>query len=116
MPNNFDYTFDDEVVSKFSYDSLNNRIEVYFSRYFDKKMNKFIETPCCWIIEKWEKAYGKLSSEEKFDDLEEQLGIFSLLLSVELRENILSITASTLDNRYIDLVFENPVISFLKEA
>ena len=112
MKNKLVYSFDDEVVSKFCYDMDNKKIEVYFNGYFDLLKNEYVERPCLWVIENWSDAKSKLSSETKYDALENNLGIFSMVLFLENEEKKTNVTVNTLDKRYVDLVFIEPKISF----
>ena len=102
------YAFDDEVVTKFCYDIDNKKIEVHFIGYHDLLENKYHEKPCVLVIENWEAAKSKLSIETKFDNLDQHMGIFSLILFFEINEGNLSITVNMLDDRYVDLLFEKP--------
>jgi len=110
MENILEYSFDDEVVNRFCYDIDNKKIEVSFRGYYDLLKNEFIKAPCKWVIENWIEAKSKLNSEAKYDFLEKHLGIFSLVLSLEKTGQNLEVTVNTVDGRYIDLIFINPII------
>ncbi len=107
------YSFDDEPVRKFCFDSEATRIEVGFSRYFDSVAGEYVESPCSWVVEHWEYARSKLSSQVEFDDLEDHLGIFGLLLSVTMVGQNLEMTVNTIDDHYIDLVFKDPKLTLV---
>lgn len=113
MKNKLNYSFDDEVVSKFCYDMDNKKIEVHFTGYFDLANNKYFDTPCIWVIENWKEAKSKMNSEALYDSLETNMGIFSMILSIETVDKNLKITVNTLDNRYIDLVFIEPNMTLI---
>lgn len=108
MQSKLEYSFDDEVAHKFCYDMDNNRIEIYFGGYYDTLSRQYIDKPCIWIIKDWADAKSKPSSESTYNDLEQHLGIVSMVLSVEINNSNLELTVSTIDNRYIDLLFYNP--------
>jgi len=103
-----EYSFDDEVANKFFYDMNNKKIEIHFEGYYDTFSNHYVDKPCIWIIENWSEAKSKLSSENSYSDLEQHLGIVSMILSAEINNTILELTVNTIDNRYIDLLFHNP--------
>lgn len=53
-------------------------------------------------------AKSKLSSETAYADLGKNLGIFSMVLSSRINDATLDLTVNTTDNRYTDLLFDNP--------
>lgn len=108
MDNKLEYSFDDEYAIKFSYDMDNNKMEIHFRAYYDLIKNERINKSCMWIIENWADAKSKLSSESAYTDLEKHLGIISMVLSSEINDTTLELTVNTIDNRYIDLLFDNP--------
>jgi len=57
-----------------------------------------------------EEAKSKLYGQDQFESLESNLRIFSMILSIELHRGILNISVSTVDNKYLNLEFENPDI------
>lgn len=105
------YSFDDEVANKFCYDMDKNKIEVYFGGYYEALSGQYIDKPCIWTIENWKEAKSKLSSESIYTDLENNLGIISMILSLEINDTILELTVNTTDNRYVDLMFYNPLLN-----
>ena len=110
MDKKLEYSFDDEVANKFCYDMDKNKIEIHFGGYYDALNGQYIDKPCIWIIENWTEAKSKLSSESTYTDLEKNLGIISMVLSLEINDTIFELTVNTTDNRYIDLLFDNPQI------
>jgi hypothetical protein len=106
-----EYSFDDEYVTKFCYDIENDKIEIHFRAYYDLVKNERIIKPSKWIIENWTKAKSKLSSESVYTDLGNNLGIISMILSLEINDTILELTVNTIDNRYVDLMFDNPQLN-----
>jgi hypothetical protein len=108
MERKLEYSFDDEVANKFCYDMDNKKIEIHFGGYYDALSNQYVDKPCIWIIENWIDAKSKLSSEISYSDLEQHLGIVSMVLSAEINKTTLKLTVNTIDNRYIDLLFDNP--------
>lgn len=108
MKNKLEYSFDDEYATKFCCDIDNNKMEMHFRAYYDLVKNERIIKPCIWVIENWSDAKSKLSSERIYTDFEKHLGIISMILSAEINDNTLELTVNTIDNRYIDLLFDNP--------
>ncbi len=111
MDKKLKYSFDDEYVTKFCYDLENKKIEIHLTGYSDLLRNERIDNPCVWIIENWTEAKSKLSSESTYSDLEKNLGIISMVLSLEINDTILELTVNTTDNRYVDLLFDNPQLN-----
>jgi len=114
MEKKLEYSFDDEVANKFCYEMDIRKLEVYFSGYYDASSSQYIEKPCVWVIENWSDAKSKLSSENTYTDLEKHLSIISIILSAEIKDTSLELTVNTIDNRYIDLLFNNPQLSILR--
>jgi hypothetical protein len=108
MGKKLEYSFDDEVANKFCYDMDKNKIKIHFGGYYDALSSQYIDKPCIWIIENWADAKSKLSSESTYTVLEKHLGIISMVLSSEINDTTLELTVNTTDNRYIDLLFDNP--------
>ena len=113
MKNKLEYSFDDELVSKFCYDIDNKRIEVYFMAYSDLIKNRYIEKDCIFTIENWKEARSRIGDEEKFYTLNKHIGIFSIILCMELKGSNLEMLVNTIDNRYITLIFTEPKISLI---
>lgn len=103
-----DYSFEDEVVTKFCYDSSSNQIKVQFEGYYAD--GNYIESPCSLIIENWKEAKSKLHGENRYDSLESNLGIFSLILSLESSLDKLELSINTVDDKYLELIFEQPKV------
>jgi hypothetical protein len=114
MKKKLEYSFDDEVVSKFCFDMDNKKIEVHFTGYFDLMKDEYFDKPCVLVIESWLDAKSKFHSGIKYDRLEMHLGIFSMILSLDIKGEDLEITVNTLDNRYINLIFIKPLITLKK--
>ena len=114
MENKFEYSFDDEPVSKFYYDIDNKKIEVHFKAYNDLLKNKYIEEPCSFIIENWTDAKSKIGDEAKLDELNKHMGIFQMILFMEQKGNDLEMLVNTIDNRIITLFFIKPILSLNK--
>jgi len=101
-------SFEDEVANKFCYDIDQKKIDVHFDGYNFK--NESIQESCVLIIESWTTAKAKLNSEKKYIDLENHIGVISMIFDFELAEDKLHLTINTLDNRYLDIYFENPKV------
>ncbi len=112
MTNQFNYAFDDEVVSKFCYDIDNNkRIDIFFTGYIDLIENQyFSDRPCTFIIEDWQEAKSQIGDDPKRYPLDRHMGIFSLILYMKLQEDKLEMMVNTLDERFITLIFKEPKI------
>ena len=104
----FVYEFADEIVSKFSYDMNAVQIEVQFEGYYEN--GEYNESPCSLFIENWKQAKSKLHGEEQYDSLDIHLGIFSMILSLECSPEKTALSINTLDDRYIELVFEQVTV------
>lgn len=108
MERKLEYSFDDEVVNKFCYDINNKKIEIHFEGYYDTLSSQYVDKPCIWVIENWTDAKSKLNSESSYNGLEQHLGIVSMVLSIDVNKTSIEVTVNTIDNRYIDLLFDNP--------
>ncbi|AZZ96406.1 hypothetical protein ELR70_04270 [Pseudoalteromonas sp. R3] len=104
----FEYSFPDEIVESFLYDSKNNLIEISFESY--SRNGDFIETPCKLVIKDWVQANSKLHNAKEYGPLESCLGVISLILSITSDKERVCIVANTIDDKYIDLLFTNPYI------
>jgi hypothetical protein len=116
MINGLKYSFDDEVASSTLIDFEKRRFKVCFSRYYDLGVDKYIERPTCWLIEGWQEAGSKLSSSNKWEALETNFGVISMILSAEFNVNVLFITVNTSDNRYVDLMFKGAQHSLVDDS
>jgi len=105
-------SFSDIPVSKFCYDIDGKKIEIYFPGYHYVQSGDYIEQNCCCVISNWEDAKSKVYNDDIFFNLDKHVGIFSLILHVEYCNDILEITVSTIDDRYIVLRFVAPEVSY----
>jgi len=111
MKSKLNYSFDDEPVNKFCYDISNKKIEVYFAGYYDlRKENNFVNESCTFVIENWKEAKSKVGDEEKLYDLNRHIGVFSMILTMELKGDELEMLVNTVDNRYVTLFFKDPTL------
>ena len=106
--NKIRYSFDDEVVTMFCYDSRTKRIVVTFEGCYADEA--YINEPCNLIIENWKSGKSRLHGEKKYVSLESHLSIFSLILSLEGSSNTIELIVNTLDDKYLELLFEQPTI------
>ena len=60
------------------------KIVVYFAAYYDN--GRFVEKKCQLIIEKWEYAKSKLSVDNRYKDLEDHIGIISMILDMHIAD------------------------------
>lgn len=109
MTNEFKYSFDDEPVRKFSYDLTNKKLEISFSGYYEGQ--DLLDKPCIFTIKNWKDSSCKVGDEEKHHPINSQLGIISMILHMKYQNDKLKILVNTLDNRYIELYFEQPQLS-----
>ena len=117
MEKKLNYSFDDEPVSKFFYDMDNKKIEVHFKGYYDlQKENILIEKPCVFTIRDWKEAKSRVGDEEKSYDLNKHMGVFSMILYMEFNSDDLEMLVNTIDNRYITLIFKEPILSLKQET
>ncbi|MEO6302269.1 MAG: hypothetical protein ABIP51_03745 [Bacteroidia bacterium] len=100
-----EYSFADEVASKFCYDMDNKKIEIHFTGYLDLINKKHVENLCVLIIDNWKNAKCKVDGEKKFDKLDKHIGIISMILSLEKQNDELVLYVNTIDNRYLTLIF-----------
>ena len=105
MEKNLLFSFDDEITTGFYYDIDGHKIAVYFTAYYDN--GRFVEKKCLLIIEKWEYAKSKLSVDNQYKDLEDHIGIISMVLDIHIADKKLFLTVNTLDGQYVDLLFYN---------
>ncbi|MEG3755748.1 hypothetical protein [Psychromonas arctica] len=98
-----EYSFADELAVGFSYDSEGKRISITFESYY--KNNQYVEKKCTLTIESWTEGESKMHGQEKYGELESNLGIPSLLLGVDQSESMVVLTINTLDDRYLVLRF-----------
>lgn len=115
MNNKFNYSFDDEKVSKFSYDYTNKKIEIQFTGYFDLLNNSYIEKNCVFVIENWKEAKSSVNNYLKLQSLDENIGLFTIIYYMEFQEeDILKIFVNTIDNRYVEIFFKEPKLSLIE--
>ncbi len=111
MEDKIEHSFEDQPVSKFCYDIDNKRIEVHYNWYYDLLKSKYIEKSWIYIIENWKEAKSKVVDNERLYPLERHIGIFSMILHMEIKNRNLEIVVITIDNRYITLIFLEPKLS-----
>jgi len=112
MERKLEYSFDDEPVTKFCYDLDNKKIEVHFRGHYDLIKDTYIDAPCIWIIENWEYAKSTVGDEQKRDDLNKHIGVFSLILYMKYNnDKELEMHVLTVDDRYLTLFFKDPKLS-----
>lgn len=112
MENKLGYSFEDEVVSRFSYDMDNKKIEVCFTGYSDEE-ERFLDQPCIFSISNWSEAKSKIGDENKLYPLDRNMGVFSMILYIKYEGNTLELLVNTIDDRYITLFFTNAKIKLI---
>lgn len=112
MERELTYSFHDEPVTKFCYDLENKQIEVHFASYCDHIKDEEVPTPCVWIIEDWEQAKCRIGAHNKMYDINQQIGIFELILYMRYNEDEdFELFVQTIDQRNITLYFKDPKLS-----
>ncbi len=116
MENKLEYSFDDEVVSKFCYDMFEKKIDIYFTGYSDTIKNEcFLDKNCVLTIENWSSAKSKIDNPNDiydYKDLDVYIGVFSMILHIEKQGEDLYLSVNTINDKYISLLFIKPVVSF----
>ena len=110
----FHYEFADEIVTKFCYNSCLNEIAAQFEGYYEDE--SYIEQPITLIIKKWKIAKSRLHGEKQYDSLERHLGIFNMILSLENCSDKLELSINTINEKYIELLFEQAVVRIKKSV
>ena len=105
MEKNLLFSFDDEIATGFYYDIDGQKIVVYFASY--QNNGRCVEKECRLVIEKWEYAKSKLSVDNRYKNLEDHVGIISMILDMYVADKKLFLTVNTLDGQYVDLLFYN---------
>jgi len=112
---NLSFALYDEVADAFYYDMVNNIIEVTFSGYYSKVEGIRKKGPCKLIISEWMKAKSRPHQEDKkFLDLDYNMGIFSLILDMEMEGEDIKLVVNTVDGRYIDFIFFSPKVEIIE--
>jgi hypothetical protein len=99
--NNVDFA--DEIPVGFCYKSIEKKISIDFESFIYS--NEIVSKPVSLEISLWSKAQSRNCSDTKFVELENHLGIPSLILSSEFCDEFFSLVINTVDNRYIELKF-----------
>lgn len=86
-----DFSLHDIPVSAFFYSIENRKIDVTFYGYYDLKTEEDKEIKCHLVISNWSAAKAKDSMETRYRDLDYYIGIFSLVLDLEVDEKILKL-------------------------
>jgi hypothetical protein len=109
------YSFDDEPASKFYYDMDQQRLEIHFTGCWELATQHYHEGPCYLLIHQWHAAHCQEEAVSKrFIPLEQGMGIVSLLLAVTWVDEQLELYVNTIDNRYLLLRFDQPVMEVVK--
>lgn len=111
MKKKLDYSFDDEIVSKFCYDMDNKQIDIHFTGY-SNEYERFLDKPCVLSISKWSDAKIKIEPHNKLHMLDNYIGIFSMILYIKCYDDIFEMLVNTIDNRYITIYFIQANVNF----
>ena len=109
----WDYSFDDESVTKFSYDLVNKRIEIHFIGYFDEIKDKYFDVPCAFIVENWIEAISQIFDYKRSFPLNHNLGIIHSIFYMQFVEERFEMFVETLDKRLVLLIFDKPKLSLI---
>lgn len=105
------YPYYDLIPYKFSYDSESKEIAIYYDGYFNE--DGYVEEKWCFVIKNWESANSKDIYSSRTKSLEDNLGVFSMILGIKIENSILNISVHTLDDRHVDFAFKNAdIISY----
>jgi hypothetical protein len=108
-----DYSFHDELVSKFYCDLNSKKLELHFEAYSDLLKNEYVESDCIWTIENWTEAKSTVGVNPKLLPIDTTLGIFYLRLDSGITDNNeLEIFVNTIDGRYLNIFFKEPTLTF----
>lgn len=103
--NILDYDFNDNPVVGFYYNLKDKKIKLYFDDVHDTGNNSVL------VIENWNEAKSRLNNGidtvKEYEDINSHLGIIYLIFSCYKENDIITINAETLDDRYIDIKFHN---------
>jgi hypothetical protein len=115
IPEPLAYSFDDEVASKFCYDIKQKHLEIHFTGCWELATQRYHQGPCSLLIHQWRAAHCQEEAVSKrFIPLEQGMGIVSLLLAVTWVDEQLELLVNTLDDRYLLLRFNNPVVEVVR--
>lgn len=112
MKSYFNFSLVDEIISKFVYDMEANRIDIYFTGYFDKVKQIHIENTCMLRIRDWKKIRGKFWLNTQYKDIEIYISIFNIILFMEREGETLKMGVSCLDGNVMWILFDRAVINF----
>src|SRR5215216_7657276 len=84
------YSFYDIKVKRFMCDIENRNVLFYFDYYFGVMENDWVEKPCVFSIEQWERAYyGVIDDKWALNDLTTTIGTLTDLYHMEYEGEIL---------------------------
>ena len=110
--------FSDDWVQAFSYQIYNKKIEIYFDRYFDSYEEILKDVTCKFVIWDWHSAYSVPYEVEYNDvvkqDLDKNMGIFFMIMDMELRDDFFEIIVNTIDGRFVKFFFQNPKLDIVE--
>ncbi|HGF4937154.1 TPA: hypothetical protein ACF5BZ_004618 [Vibrio parahaemolyticus] len=90
--NNVDFA--DEVVSSFSYDSVGKEMQLTFHSFMHK--GKVVSKSHTLTVSSWLEAQSRRWESTAFDDLEQHLGVPSLLLDFSCQDDLCSLVINRL--------------------
>ncbi|MBS5528177.1 MAG: hypothetical protein KHX42_08505 [Prevotella sp.] len=113
------YDFEDNPVEGFFCDFRKRRIKLFFDDVYDICLNKYINKKSILTIKDWEAARSRYNNGiipvSEYENFYSNIGIINLLTSYEKKEKICTIYAETIDNRYIEIQFDNAVVEIKSE-
>jgi hypothetical protein len=102
--NRSEVSFDDEIAEYFYYDSKRQILEVGFGGLFHN--GQYLAAACSLRISAWKSGKSRAHESPKFQNLESNLGVVSLLLSLDVFGDQLVMLVNTVDDRYVEWHFE----------
>ena len=111
--NQRDVRFDDEIAQSFHYDSRLRILEIGFAGFIQNGTHH--ASACKLRVANWKRGQSKLNNSHKFEDLESNLGVVSLLLDIDLKDQSLVLLVNTVDNRYVEWHFESASLELFHE-
>jgi hypothetical protein len=108
-----DVTFDDEIAESFHYDYRLKILEIGFGGFI--RNGTYHASACKLRVANWKRGQSKRNYSHKFQDLDSNFGVVSLLLSIELKCQSLVLIVNTVDNRYVEWHFESASLEVIRE-
>jgi len=96
--------FDDEIAEYFYYNSKQRELEIGFGGVVHNGQHRAVG--CSVKVTAWRSGKSRLHGSHQLHDLETNLGVVSLLLSIDAKDERIVMAVNTVDNRYVEWHFE----------